>query len=131
MKYDLKARDQRKVKLFAHRGEAVVFWISLGALIFLAIISLFRYFYLDKIVVEYNRLAGEAHPIVLQLREIKAQNDSLKTEQVNMSDSLRFMRKNLEQLKIKLKKIQQTKAKRSAPAVTKKAQQGVLVLPDY
>jgi len=41
---NLKARDESKITLFANKGEAIVFWLSVAGLIFLAIISVFRYY---------------------------------------------------------------------------------------
>lgn len=131
MKYDLKPQDQRKVKLFAHRGEAIVFWLSLGALIFLAIISLFRYFYLDKISDQYNKLVGEAHPIIFQLKEIKAQNESLQDEQASLNDSLIMMQDSLEIMRGDLQKLRQKTVERSALPIVKKPKQEVIILPDY
>ena len=131
MKYDLKPQDQRKVKLFAHRGEAIVFWISLGALIFLAIISLFRYFYLDKIADQYNKLVGEAHPIILQLKDIKAQNDSLKKEQTWLKESLFMMEDSTKQLKADMQKLRQEKLQKPVVPIIEKPKPDVIILPEY
>lgn len=131
MKYDLKPEDQRKVKLFAHRGEAVVFWISLAALIFLILISLFRYFYLDKIVKEYNKLAGQTHPVMLKLNEVKTQNEFLLTRQQQFADSLHITLDSLARVQSALKQLRQKIPKRKGPAPPQKAKSKVLVLPDY
>lgn len=42
-KFDLKVQDPAKITLFANKAEAIVFWLSVAGLIFLAIVSLFRY----------------------------------------------------------------------------------------
>jgi len=42
-KIDIKPASSEKITLFANKAEAVVFWLSLAGLIFLAIISFSRY----------------------------------------------------------------------------------------
>ncbi len=81
---DLKPRDPGKITLFANTGEAIVFWLSLGGLIFLAIITLFRYFTAERVGRDYRTLASSQ----LELRStwerqssiMAAQIDSLKGE---------------------------------------------------
>ena len=124
MKYDLKPEDQRKVKLFAHRGEAIVFWMSLGALIFLVIISLFRYFYLDKIAQEYNNLARDTHPVLIELQKLKAQNDSLQNLQYDLIHTVQTVQDSME-------KMRKSRQPAPEPPTRKKTKKEVIVLPDY
>jgi len=81
---DFKPRDPRKVTLFANTGEAIVFWLSLGGLIFVAIVTLFRYFTAERLGRDYSVLESSQ----LELRStwekqssiMSAQIDSLKQE---------------------------------------------------
>ncbi len=119
-----------KVKLFAHKGEAVVFWICLTALVFLAITSLFRYFYLDKVVKEYSTLSGEAHPIVLQLNKLQAENDSLMLEQDSLKQAVSALEDSAMQLRSDLSKLENKKTGQPVPPIIAGPKSKVRVLPD-
>ena len=123
-------KKTKKVKLFAHKGEAVVFWICLAALVFLAITSLFRYFYLDKVAKEYNKRVGEAHPIVLQLNELQAENDSLRQEQISLKQVVSALEDSALQFRSDLSKLKNQKAGQPAPPLTAEPKSKVRVLPD-
>lgn len=41
--FDLEPQDKRKITLFANKAEAIVFWLCIAGLIFVGIVSFFRY----------------------------------------------------------------------------------------
>ena len=84
MKVDLKPENKSKIKLFANSGEAIVFWLSLAGLLFLALVSLFRFFYLKEVVNEYNSIARNVNPIIIQIEKLKEENKALKQSQNNL-----------------------------------------------
>ncbi|MFQ5709553.1 MAG: hypothetical protein ACE5HO_19015 [bacterium] len=82
-KFDLKPQDQSKITLFANKAEAIVFWLALAGLIFLAIVSLFRFLTnkqaeIDKEV--RKELLVKIETIEKQNQALQAQIDSLKVE---------------------------------------------------
>lgn len=81
---DFKPRDRSKITLFANSAEAIVFWLSLGGLVFLAIITLFRYFTAESMGRDYGALAAQQEELSSrwqnQSARMNAEIDSLKIE---------------------------------------------------
>ena len=111
MRYALKPAEKGKVRLFAHSGEAVVFWLALAGLVFLAIVSLYRGFYLQKVVDRYNGVAGDVNPLMLQMKRVIAINDSLEVQ-------LEATRRELNATNAKLDSLEQRVRRAPAPATT-------------
>jgi len=118
-----------KVKLFAHKGEAVVFWICVAALVFWTITSLFRYFYLEKAVEEFNKLSDDSHPVVLQLKELKADNDSLLVEQNSLKQTVAALEDSASQLRSDISRLRRKTVPAVSPSVVKPKTK-VRILPD-
>lgn len=92
-KFDLKPQSSERITLFANKAEAIVFWLAAAGLIFLAIVSLFRY-------LTYKELQpGEQFQkeIVLKTEQLENQNQMLR----NQIDSLRT---EIERLEVDLRK---------------------------
>jgi len=123
-------RKIEKVKLFAHKGEAIVFWICVAALVFWAVTSLFRYFYLEKAVDSYNQLTDKAHPVILQLKELRAENESLMFEQDSLKQIVSALEDSALQIRSDLSKIQNKKTTPAAPPAAVKPKGKVRILPD-
>lgn len=81
---DFKPRDRGKITLFANTAEAVVFWLSLGGLVFLGIITLFRYFTAERTAQDYSTLVARQAELSTAWESrsslMNAQIDSLKIE---------------------------------------------------
>ena len=88
MNYSLKPLEKSRVRLFANSGEAVVFWLALAGILFLAIISVYRGYHLQKIIDQYNNVAFEINPLILNVQRVVAINDSLKNEQETLKTKL-------------------------------------------
>lgn len=80
-KFDFKPKDSSKIALFANKAEAIVFWLSIAGLIFLAIISTFRY--LNNRAMELDKAFRE--DLLIRLEAVEAQNDSLSMELQNLN----------------------------------------------
>lgn len=84
MKFDLKPQDDRKVALFANSGEAIVFWLSLAGLIFLAIITIYRSLALNRApgsgipAAAQNELLQRFQQLEAQTRLYRQETDSLR-----------------------------------------------------
>jgi len=86
-KFDLKPKDQGKITLFANKGEAIVFWLSIAGLIFLAIVSGFRYLTNKQSALEKSfrqELITRIEALENQSRAVQSQNDSLRKELENL-----------------------------------------------
>jgi hypothetical protein len=82
---DLKPRDNSKIALFANKGEAIVFWVSVAGLVFLGMIVLSRHFMAKRIIDKYDTY-------VSGLEDLSQEVDSLKTQNalyMNQIDSLK------------------------------------------
>jgi len=84
-KFDFKPKESSKITLFANKAEAIVFWLSVAGLIFLAIISTFRY--LNNRTIEFDEAFRE--DLLMRLEAVEAQNDSLRKELQNLSALLK------------------------------------------
>ncbi len=90
-KFDLKPKDQGKINLFANKGEAIVFWLSIAGLIFLAIVSGFRYLTNKQSALEKSfrqELITRIEALENQSRVVQSQNDSLRKELENLGRRL-------------------------------------------
>ncbi len=90
-KFDLKPKDSSKIRLFANKAEAIVFWLSLAGLIFLGIISLSRFLTnkQSELETDFRRdLVIRIETLEEQNRVMKSQNDSLKQEVQNLKNRL-------------------------------------------
>ncbi|MFQ5636653.1 MAG: hypothetical protein ACE5IR_01500 [bacterium] len=81
-KFDLKPENPAKIKLFANTAEAVVFWLALAGLIFLAIVSFFRYQSNKQVLLDQ----GFRQEMQLKTEQLESQNLILE----NQIDSLRL-----------------------------------------
>lgn len=86
-RFDLKPKDQSKITLFANKAEAIVFWLCITGLVFLGIVSFFRYLGNRQSVA--NKKFREELLIRVQVLEeqnqaIRGQTDSLQTELQNL-----------------------------------------------
>jgi hypothetical protein len=73
LKIDWKPTSDAKVKLFANYGEAIVFWLSLAGLLFLAILVIFRYSYLRSAKIEFHDVTTNYAQTVQKVEELSAE----------------------------------------------------------
>ena len=74
-KIDFKPENTGKITLFANKGEAIVFWISVAALIFLAMLYIFRYFSGSRETANIEEIDARQTRLELQIDSLKAEND--------------------------------------------------------
>ena len=117
-----------KVRLFANSAEAIVFWLSIGGLIFLALISFYRANYLQSIINQYNSLGKNINPIVLKLEELTLENDSLRKSQDSLLIKLNDMKKEDESLKKDIENLRKDKKVNSVRTQSKQPND-IIVLP--
>lgn len=107
---DIKPQDPSKLVLFANKGEAAVFWLSLAGLIFLTMLTVFRYFNYQR--ADRNLLAFETrqNQIFTQLEQIERQEltfavqiDTLSLLMKTTQRELQFVETRLESLKSQVK----------------------------
>ncbi len=84
---DFKPTERTKIKLFANTAEAIVFWMSLAGLIFLVIVSFFRFAYLseanlkhEQFQARYDNLAQKIEELALENATLEKRVDSLQQE---------------------------------------------------
>lgn len=83
-KFDFKPRSSEKISLFANKAEAIVFWLSIAGLIFLAIVSTFRY--LNNRTMQLDKAFQE--DLLIRLEAVETQTDSLRKELQNLNSLL-------------------------------------------
>lgn len=109
MKIDNNSKNQPRIALFANKSEAIVFWLACTGLIFLAMISVFRYFYLHRahFVAAENaqQIIAQIHTLDHQNDVIMAQNDSLKNELMQNQQKVENLTLDLIALKRKFQDI--------------------------
>jgi len=106
-KINFKPVDKTPINLFANKGEAIVFWLSLAGLLFLGIISLFRYLNADLIRENYREKE-------IAVEQFQTEIESLKTQQQKYQNQVRSLQERLTQSRNQIqelnKAIQQSKA---------------------
>lgn len=102
MRFDFKPSSSSKVKLFANSGEAIVFWLCVAALIFLAIITFYRSYYLKMIVDEYHSLGENINPILIQMQILESEKDSLSQQQDHLKTKVRVLQSTADELHSKI-----------------------------
>lgn len=70
--------------MFADRGEAIVFWISVAGLIFLAIIVLFRYFSARRLDVAHRSLQTTQTELRVRIDDLEEKNERLEISLENL-----------------------------------------------
>ncbi len=128
MKYNLKPEKKSKVRLFANSGEAIVFWLSIGGLIFLAIISIYRVNYLQSIINQYNSIGENINPVILKLEKLELENDSLRQTQDGLLKKIEHMKKEDELLKNNIEKLSNERNYRKIP-IRKDLPTNIITLP--
>lgn len=82
MKIRFRPATDSNLTLFAHWGEAIVFWLSLFALIFLGIVSTIRYLYFKEVKTELANFTSASKSKIEEVTTPQNQNaaiiDSLK-----------------------------------------------------
>ena len=83
LKVDFKPQNQSKVIFFSNKGEAFVFWLSLAALIFLAILLGFRYFAYSRL--EFDAIEASQSELLIRVQYLEEQNKAFeyKIERLN------------------------------------------------
>ena len=62
MRVNFRPATDSSVTLFAHWGEAIVFWLSLGALVFLGIVFMFKYLYFKEVKADFSTMLNRQLP---------------------------------------------------------------------
>ncbi|GAB4376149.1 MAG: hypothetical protein Kow0042_22130 [Calditrichia bacterium] len=88
-KFDLKPRNDSKIVLFANKGEAVVFWISVAAVLFLAVLYIFRYFTFKDMPARLATMKSEQQQLILEIDYLKEQNQKLQKQLDSLAAELR------------------------------------------
>jgi len=95
MKIDFKPQDDRKISLFANWGEAVVFWLCLGGLIFFGLITIVRSIDRSKTRDMFQEFRTEQQQILQRMeflenqsRAFNKQNDSLRMEKLELQSEV-------------------------------------------
>lgn len=115
MRYSFTPLNKTKIKLFANSGEAVVFWLALAGIIFLAIVSFYRAYHMQKIIDQYNEVSFQVNPLILSVEHMIAVTDSLQHRTQYLSrqvDSLKNRHINIER---SIRKGKQRPATTSSP----------------
>lgn len=102
MKFDFNPQSDEKVKLFAHWGEAIVFWLSLSALVFLAIVTTFRYFYLRNARIEFSKLDTAQKQILEKVEQLEVVTDKHEVLLDTLSVQARDITQRVEQIRTEL-----------------------------
>ncbi len=89
-KFDFKPKDQTKITLFANKGEAIVFWVSVAALLFLAMLFVFRYFTGQQTEAIYQQFRDSRQEMMMKIEELEEENDIIQQK----VDSLEAVLKN-------------------------------------
>lgn len=82
-KFDLTPRNSDRITLFANKAEAIVFWLAIAGLLFLAIVSLFRYLTNKQLETGEkfrSQIVRKIESLETQNQSLQNQIDSLKTE---------------------------------------------------
>lgn len=111
----LKPLQKTKIRLFANSAEAAVFWLALAGILFLAIISVYRGYHLQKIIDQYNSVAFEVNPFILNVQRVVAINDSLKNEQETLKTKLDSVKTKTIYLDDELKNLKRIRKRNSRP----------------
>ena len=98
MRYIFTPSDKTRIRLFANSFEAAVFWIATAGLVFLIIITFYRSYYLKNVTEQYNAVAAEFNPAIIQIGSMIALNDSLTQEIQNLNEKIEKMQLELNDL---------------------------------
>ena len=95
MKIIFRPQDDRKISLFANWGEAVVFWLCLGGLIFFGLITIVRSIDRSKTRDTFQEFRAEQQQVLQRIeflenqnKAFNKQNDSLKMENVELQSEV-------------------------------------------
>jgi len=102
LRFDFKVGNSSKIRLFANSGEAIVFWFCVAALIFLAIITFYRSYYLKTIVDEYHSLGKNINPILIQMQILESEKDSLSQQQDHLKTKVGVLENTAAELHSKI-----------------------------
>jgi hypothetical protein len=111
MRYLFKPSDKIRIRLFANSFEANVFWIAVAGLIFFAIITVYRGCYMQNITEQYNAVASEVNPAIIQIQQVIAIKDSLTEENRKLKSKIVEIQSEVELLKDQIKDIKEVKPK--------------------
>ncbi len=95
--------DRSKITLFANKGEAIVFWISVAGLIFLAIIVTFRYFTVSSMRDARSALLERQIQLQMQVEELQKQNDIFRNKLQELQMQLQRLEQQNQNLQNELK----------------------------
>ena len=77
---DFSPASRARVKLFANWGEAMVFWLSLGGLLFLAIVSGFRYATKQLVATDFRSLERSQRALVAEVRRLTSEKETIEEQ---------------------------------------------------
>jgi uncharacterized protein YceH (UPF0502 family) len=83
--FDLQPKNKRKISLFANKAEAIVFWLCIAGLIFLGIVSFFRY--LGAAATEADKKFRRETQI--RIRQLEEENSRLEARLDSLEAQLR------------------------------------------
>jgi hypothetical protein len=84
LKINFKPRNNQKISLFAHWGEALVFWISISGLVLLAIITIVRAIDRSNTRKSFQELRNEQQQVYQKIELLEKQNETF----IKQNDSL-------------------------------------------
>jgi len=96
MKYDLVPKNQTRVKLFANKAEAIVFWLCIAGLLFLAFLFVFRYFILTQL--ESDISESFKSDVTKRVDDLERQNEQLLKELKEIRKKMDEIDKNIRPL---------------------------------
>jgi len=113
LKIDFKPEDSSKLKLFANRGEAVVFWLCIGGLCILTLFTVLRYYSINRLKKLSSFIEGQPAQMLSKIDDIEKQNIMIKAEYDNLETELeqshvllKTINTELDNMKIKLHKLE-------------------------
>jgi len=114
LKIDFTPEDQSKLKLFANKGEAAVFWICICGLVILVFFTVFRYYSLSKLRNAYGGIEITPKQTLVRIDNLEKQGDLIKMQydslSMNLDDQktmIDSMKNDVDNLKIKFGVISQ------------------------
>ncbi len=102
IKINLRPEDQSRVLLFSNKGEAIVFWLSISALIFLAVLLGFRYFAYSRL--DFEAIESSQSEIFKRIQYLEEQNKMYENNLEKINFELKNYQNEVEELRNKFTK---------------------------